>query len=76
MNAEQLEQQCRLENTFTDKNDMKKPFFTVEFTDEQVAQADRCEVWCSKFETGGTDFNLFRLMAGSRLIAEIRQDGY
>lgn len=76
MDATTLEQQCHLEQTFTHKKEMTEPFFNVHFPVDKVAQADRCEVWSSNFSTGGNDYNIFRLMAGNRVVAEIRRDGY
>ncbi len=68
---------AHLLETHRDKETMTKPFFNVEFPPDQVAQADRLEVWGSDFEEGGKDYSLYRLMSGeSKVIAEQRSDGY
>lgn len=69
---------CDLVDTIRDKLEMRRPAKGVCFTHEQVAQADRLEVWFSKITPGEvSDFRWFRLMKGEgRVIAEHRQDGF
>ena len=62
--------------TFTEKKDIREPFFGVHFSDEEVEHADRCELWGSSFSDPGGDFCEYRLMKEDRVIARRRTIGY
>lgn len=46
------------------------------FAKEEIAQADRMEVWCSSFGDPGSDFNEFRLLKDNSVLASRRIEGY
>jgi len=66
-----------LEETYTDPRTMKSPFFSVEFSDEEVAHATRLEWWASSFDDPGPDFNEYRLVDDDgKIIAKRIVQGY
>lgn len=52
------------------------PPFGPAFTDEQINQADKLEVWGSSFNDPGDDFCEFRLMKNNKIIFSKRVDGF
>lgn len=50
--------------------------FGAGFDPQQVAEADRLEIWHSAFSDPGPDFNEFRLFRGETLMGVRRTEGY
>ena len=63
--------------TVRDKATMTEPFPGVTFPPDQVAQADRLEIYGSKYNpSSDPDFCMYRLMKGDKQIACLRKDGF
>jgi len=52
------------------------PPFSPEFTEEEVKDADKIEVWATSFNDEGPDYCEFRLMKKDQVISSKRVDGY
>ena len=53
-----------------------EPPFGPGFTEDQVKQADKMEVWCSGFKDPGPDFTRFKLLKGDETVASQEVGGY
>lgn len=60
-----------------EKSSMTRPVpFGGGFDEREAEEADRMEVWCSRFDDPGPDYNVFRLVKDDMVIAERRVVGY
>jgi hypothetical protein len=48
----------------------------VRFSDEDVAKADRLEIWGTSFNEGGSDYCDYRLMDGDTVVVSRSVAGY
>jgi len=51
-------------------------FLGVKFSDDEIAQADRMEVWGSSFKDPGPDFCEYRLVKDGETFAKQRTEAY
>lgn len=65
-----------LHDTITDKTSMVGVMMPSFASKEDIAKADRLEIWASSFEDSGDDFTLFKLMQGDKVISQKRVNGY
>jgi hypothetical protein len=50
--------------------------FSPKFTEDELAKADRLEVWATNFDDAGGDYCDFRLMNGDKVIVSKQIQGY